>query len=83
MTNHKLLQKRSFYSSDSVAFLLIKKLHLSPLGFGLLSIVISTGLYLFTAWISNTLWSKPEQQQPGLLEDWVPWIWVLPELNRT
>jgi len=77
MTNHKPLQKRRFYRSDPVASLLIEKLHLSTLSVGLLSIAITAGFYLVTAWISNTLWSKPEQQQLGLLEDWLPWIWVL------
>lgn len=74
MTNHNSLQKRSFYRSDPVASLLIEKLHLSPLSFGLLSIAITTGLYLFMAWVSNTLWSKPGQV--GLLQDWFPWNMV-------
>ncbi|HBB32461.1 MAG TPA: hypothetical protein DDZ80_23165 [Cyanobacteria bacterium UBA8803] len=75
MTNPQSLQKRSFYRSDPIASLLIEKLHLSPLSFGLLSIAIATGLYLLTGWISNTLWSKPGQI--GLLQDWLPWVWVL------
>jgi hypothetical protein len=75
MTNHNSLQKRSFYRSDPVASLLIEKLKVSPLSFGLLSIAITTGLYLFIAWVSHTLYSKPGQV--GLLQDWFPWIWVL------
>jgi type III secretory pathway component EscS len=75
MANHQSLQTRSFYRSDPIASLLIKKLHLSPLSFGLLSVAISAGLYLLAAWVSNTLWSKPGQI--GLLQDWLPWIWVL------
>lgn len=75
MTNGVSLQKRNFYSSDPVANLLIEKLKLSPLAFGLLSIAILSGLSFLTAWVSNTLWSKPGQA--GLLQDWFPWVWVL------
>jgi hypothetical protein len=75
MTDSKSLQKPNFYRSDPVADQLIEKFALSPLGFGLLSIVITAGLALLTAWISNTLWSKPGQM--GLLQDWFPWVWVL------
>lgn len=75
MTNHNSLQKRSFYRSDPVASLLIEKLHLSPVSFGLLLIAIVAGLSLLIAWLSNTLWSKPGQV--GLLQDWFPWIWLL------
>ena len=67
--------KRSFYRSDPAAYLLINKLHLSPLSFGLFSSAIAIGFYLFMAWVSNTLYSKPGQV--GLLEDWFPWIWIL------
>jgi hypothetical protein len=75
MTNHNSLPKRSFYRSDPVASLLIEKLHLSPLSFGLLSLAIVAWLYLLIACVSNTLWSKVGQV--GLLQDWLPWIWVL------
>ena len=67
--------KRSFYRSDPAAYLLINKLHLSPLSFGLFSSAIAIGFYLFMAWVSNTLYSKPGQV--GLLEDWFPWVWIL------
>ncbi len=77
MSNDKLLQKRTLYHSDRVADLLIEKLNLSPLTFGLLSIAIATALFLVTAWVSNTLWFPPGHQLPGLLQDWFPWVWVL------
>lgn len=75
MTDYKSLQKRKFYRSDPIASLLVENIHLSPLGFGLLSIPMTTGLYLLAAWVSNTLWSK--SGQVGLMEDWFPWIWVV------
>ena len=75
MGNSKLLQKRNFYRSDPVADRLIEKFHLSPLSFAILSIAIATGLALFIAWVSHTLWSK--SGQVGLLEDPFPWIWIL------
>ncbi len=75
MANSKFLQQRNCYRSDPVADRLIDKWKLSPLGLGLLSIAIVSGLALLTAWVSNTLWSKPGQV--GLLQDWFPWVWVL------
>jgi hypothetical protein len=77
MSNDKLLQKRTLYHSDRVADLLIEKLNLSPLTFGLLSIAIATALFLVTAWVSNTLWFPPGHQPPGLLQHGFPWVWVL------
>ncbi len=75
MTIIKSLQKRNLYRFDPIAYLLLEKFHLSPLAFGLLSIVGGTSLYLLTAWISGTLWAKPGHM--GLLQDPFPWIWVL------
>ncbi|NJR65956.1 MAG: hypothetical protein HC772_12550 [Leptolyngbyaceae cyanobacterium CRU_2_3] len=75
MTSSAQSQELRLYRFDPVANLLIGKYKLSPLGFGILAIVCGTGLYLFTAWLSNTLWSKPGQM--GLLQDWFPWVWVL------
>ena len=72
MTNHKFTQKRNLHRFDPVAYLVIEKFRLSALTFGLLAAVTATGVYLFTAWISNTLWSK--QGQMGLLQDWIPWL---------
>ncbi|HAJ60337.1 MAG TPA: hypothetical protein DCP31_14600 [Cyanobacteria bacterium UBA8543] len=66
----KLLQERSFYSSEPIAYLLIERFRLSPFSFGLVSMAIFTGLALLTAWVSNTLWSKPG----GLLQSLIPWI---------
>jgi hypothetical protein len=68
-------QTRKLYQSDPLAFLLIQKLHLSPLSFSLLTILIASTVYLLTAWISGTLWI--EEKQTGLLQDWQPWILVL------
>ncbi|WP_375506890.1 hypothetical protein [uncultured Nostoc sp.] len=34
--------------------------------------VTATVVYLFTAWITDTLWSK--QEQMGLLRDGIPWL---------
>ncbi len=68
----KLLQEKSFYSSEPIAYLLIEKFRLEPLRFGLVSTVIFTGLALLTAWVSNTLWSKPGQV--GLVQSLIPWI---------
>ncbi|MFW9263519.1 hypothetical protein [Nostoc sp. CALU 546] len=72
LQKRRLLQERTFYSSEPIAYLLIEKFRLSPLPFGLVSIAISTGLALLTAWVSDTLWSKP--QQVGLLQSLIPWI---------
>ncbi len=68
----KLLHERSFYSSEPIAYLLIEKFRLSPFRFGLVSIAVFTGLALLTAFVSNTLWSKPPQV--GLLQSLIPWI---------
>jgi hypothetical protein len=46
MSNHNSSPKRRLYRFDPVAFLLIEKLNLSPLGFGLRSTAIAAGLYL-------------------------------------
>lgn len=51
MTTIKLLQNRNLYHYDPIAYFLFGKLRISPATFGLLSLVILTGLYLFTAWI--------------------------------
>lgn len=72
MTNQKFSQKRNLHRFDPVAYLVIEKFRLSPLTFGLLAAVTVIGVDLFTAWISNTLWSKPAQM--GLLQDWIPWV---------
>ncbi|MCC5637581.1 hypothetical protein LC593_17395 [Nostoc sp. CHAB 5844] len=75
MTIIKSLQKRNLYRFDPIAYLLLEKFKLSPLGFGLLGIAIGSGIYLITAWVSNTLWLPLGQK--GLLQDVFPWIWVL------
>ena len=72
MMNHHILNKRNVYCSDTLAYLIAERLHLSPITTGLFSIPFVTVLYLFTALVSNTLWSTLEQV--GLLQDWIPWI---------
>ncbi|MGF1935219.1 MAG: hypothetical protein RM347_012560 [Nostoc sp. ChiQUE02] len=66
------LENLNIYRSDPIAYFLIQKLYLSPLSFSLLSILITTGLLLLTAWLSDTMWSKIGQV--GLLQDWIPWV---------
>lgn len=75
MANSSPSQERSLYRFDPVALLLVEKCHFSPLSFGLWSGVVAATLYLLTAWISATLWSKPGQV--GLLQDWIPWVMAL------
>lgn len=75
MTVTQSLQKRHLYRFDPIAAFLLGRLRFSPLIFGLFTILIWAGLYLLTAWITGTLWSKPGQT--GLLQDWLPWLWVL------
>ncbi len=72
MANSSFSHERSLYRFDPIALLLIEKFHFSPLTLSLLSGVFSTVIYLLTAWISATLWSKPGQV--GLLQDWIPWV---------
>lgn len=68
-------RKRNLYRFDPIAYLLSEKLQVSPPLFGLIALLGGTVVYLLTAWISGTLWSKPGQV--GLLRDWLPWLWVL------
>lgn len=75
MPTTKPFQNYHLYRFDPVAYWLVDKLCLSPLSLGFLTAVVSTGLYLFTAWISNTLWSS--SGQVGLLQDWLPWVLAL------
>ncbi|BBD62079.1 hypothetical protein NIES2109_49170 [Nostoc sp. HK-01] len=75
MTIIKSLQKRNLYRFDPIACLLLEEFKLSPFSFGLLGIVIGSGIFLITAWVSNTLWLPPGQK--GLLQDVFPWIWVI------
>jgi hypothetical protein len=70
-----MVRKTSFYKSEPIAYLLSEKLRFSPFSLALISIPITTAIALFTAWVSNTLWSKPEQI--GLLQTWVPWLILL------
>ncbi len=70
--NSDISHKRNLHQFDLVAYLVIEKFSLSPLTFGLLAAVTATVVYLFTAFLSNTLWSK--QGEMGLLRDWIPWL---------
>lgn len=74
MLNRKSFQKLNLYHFEPVAYLLIEKLRLTPVSFGLWSLIATTGLNLLTAWISNTLWF---QQGKGLLNDPIPWVATL------
>lgn len=65
-------RRGNLYRSDPLATLLVEKWHLSPLTAGLGSIAIAAILALLTAFVTNTLWSRPGQT--GLLQDQVPWI---------
>ncbi|MEH1840705.1 MAG: hypothetical protein V7L20_18590 [Nostoc sp.] len=69
---NNISHKRNLHRFDPVAYLVIEKFRLSPLTFGLLAAITATVVYFFTAWISDTLWSKDEQM--GLLGDWIPWL---------
>lgn len=64
----------SFYRSDPLARFLLDRCRLTPVSFALLSAIIMTGLYILSAWASNTLVLRGEPK--GLLEDWFPWLWV-------
>jgi hypothetical protein len=66
------LLKQDLYRSDPIAYFLIEKLNLSPLSFGLWSILISTVLYLLTASLSNTIFST--RNNVGLFKDWITWL---------
>ena len=54
-------EKQNVYYSDPLAYLIAERLHLSPITTGLFAIPFVTVLYLFTALVSNTLWSTPEK----------------------
>ena len=68
------MQEQDFYRADPVACWLIDKCQLTPITLGILSIVITSGLYLIAATVSNTLilHGKPL----GLLQDWSAWVWI-------
>lgn len=69
------LRELNLFRFDPVAFLLIEKLKLSPISFGLWSFIITSLISLFTAWISNTLWLPKDSV--GLLNDPFPWVGTL------
>ncbi|MEH2281348.1 MAG: hypothetical protein V7K90_08390 [Nostoc sp.] len=65
---------KDFYGADPVACWLIEKCNLTPVTLGMLSIVITSSLYLIAATVSKTLilHGKPL----GLLQDWFAWVWI-------
>jgi hypothetical protein len=69
--NHSPLE-RNLYRSDSIAYLLVEKLHWGPLSAGWGVIAIGVVFELLIALVSNTLWFSTGQI--GLLQDWIPWI---------
>jgi hypothetical protein len=73
--NHSELLENHLYRSDPIANYLIRKLKLSTLGACLWSIVITSGITLFTALISHTLLT--EHGNIGLFNDWRTWIELL------
>ncbi|QSJ14518.1 hypothetical protein JYQ62_21685 [Nostoc sp. UHCC 0702] len=69
--NHRL-QENKLCRSDPIAYLLLEKLHFSPLSAGLWSLAIAVIFYLLVALVSHTLWLKAGHR--GLLQDPIPWI---------
>ncbi len=68
------MQKQDFYRADPVARWLIDKCQLTPVSLGMLSIVITSGLYLIAATLSKTL--ILHEKHLGLLQDWFAWVWI-------
>ncbi len=68
------MQEQDFYRADPVVRWLIDKCQLTPVGLGILSIVITSGVYLIAATVTKTL-ILPEKHL-GLLQDWFAWVWI-------
>ncbi|MBE9048963.1 hypothetical protein IQ243_00770 [Nostocales cyanobacterium LEGE 11386] len=68
------MQEQDFYRADPLARWLIDKCHLTPVSLGMLSIVITSGLYLLVAVLTKTLILNGSQL--GLLQDWFAWVWI-------
>ncbi|MEH2421869.1 MAG: hypothetical protein V7K48_13395 [Nostoc sp.] len=62
------MQEQDFYRTDPVARWLIDKCQLTPVSLGMLSIVITSGLYLIAATATKTL--ILHEKHLGLLQDW-------------
>ena len=68
------MQEQDFYRADPVARWLIDKCQLTPVSLGMLSIVITSGLYLIAATATKTL--ILHEKHLGLLQDWFAWVWI-------
>ncbi|MEH2251349.1 hypothetical protein [Nostoc sp.] len=68
------MQEQDFYRADPVAHWLIDKCQLTPVSLGMLSIVITSGLYLIAATTTKTL--ILHEKHLGLLQDWSAWVWI-------
>ncbi|RCJ19181.1 hypothetical protein A6S26_27405 [Nostoc sp. ATCC 43529] len=68
------MQEQDFYRADPVARWLIDKCQLTPVGLGILSILITSAFYLIAATVTKTL-ILPEKHL-GLLQDWFAWVWI-------
>lgn len=68
------MQDKDFYSADPLARWLIDKYSLKPIGFGLISILIASAIYLLVAAITQTV--ILDGNYLGLLQDWFAWVWI-------
>ncbi|MFN6499686.1 MAG: hypothetical protein RMX65_022205 [Nostoc sp. DedQUE01] len=68
------MQEQDLYRADPVVRWLIDKRQLTPVGLGILSIVITSGVYLIAATVSKTL--ILHEKHLGLLQDWFAWVWI-------
>ncbi len=68
------MQEQDFYHADPVARWLIDKCKLTPVSLGMLSIIITSGVYLIAATVSKTL--ILHEKHLGLLQDWFAWVWI-------
>jgi hypothetical protein len=68
------MQEQDFYRADPLARWLIDKCHLKPVSLALLSILVSSAIYLFVATVTKTL--VLQGKYLGLLQDWFAWVWI-------
>lgn len=68
------MEGKDFYRADPIANWLIEKCHLTPVTLGMLSIVITSALYLIAATVTRTL--ILHEKHLGLLQDWFAWVWI-------
>ncbi|MDZ8241625.1 MAG: hypothetical protein RMZ69_31560 [Nostoc sp. ChiQUE01a] len=68
------MQEQDLYRADPVVRWLIDKRQLTPVGLGILSILITSGVYLIAATVTKTL--ILHEKHLGLLQDWFAWVWI-------